>query len=107
MNNTQKIVIAIIIAGLLIGGGIWLGTKKTKMVKIPLENKTEITTDVFKDSYMEGCMGEDTNYALCNCSYNSLLNQMGKEKLVEFSVDYLNTNEMPAPVLKKIMTDCL
>lgn len=107
MNKTQKIVIAIIVAGLLIGGGIWLGTKKEKMVTIPLD-KTEISTNIMKDSYMEGCMGEDsTSYALCNCTYNSLINNYGKEKVIELSVDYLNTEEIPADILKKVMDDCL
>lgn len=108
MNKTSKIVIAIIVAGLLIGGGIWLATRKEEVVKIPLEDKTEVANNVLKDSYMTGCMeGNEVTYTFCDCTYNSLINQMGKEKVIEMSVDYSETSEIPASVIEKVAKDCL
>jgi hypothetical protein len=106
MDKTSKIALAIIVAGLLIGGAFYFTNKEEKMLTIPLD-KTDNGMSVYKDSFMEGCMEESATYSTCNCYYNSLLNQLGEDGLLEVSLNYAQTEQFPAEVLTKAVKDCL
>jgi hypothetical protein len=103
MNETTKLVIGVVIAGLLIGGAIMFN-KKEKMVTVPIEGNI---SDTYKDNFMEGCISDTSTYADCNCYYNSLERQIGKENMLQFSLDYIETEQIPEKVLTRVIEDCL
>jgi len=47
-----------------------------------------------KEGFIEGCMEEDAIYSECLCLYKHILNDMGKERLMEASIEYAETNMM-------------
>jgi hypothetical protein len=102
MEKETKLAIGIIIAGLLVGVGVWLSGTKEEMITIPLAT----TQDTFKEDFMSGCTEEGT-YENCNCYYNSLVNRLGKEGLVNLSLNYMQTEQISADVFTKVYSDCI
>jgi len=80
--------------------------EEEKMITIPIETES-LSTSKFENDFMEGCMGEDsTSYAMCSCAYNSIHNELGDDGIVELSVNYLKTEQIPEKVMTKVIKDC-
>jgi hypothetical protein len=101
MDKTTKIVLAVIVAGALIGIGWGLSSKVSeKEDRIVVPTTTDTAMDNYKDGYIEGCVGTDiSTYAYCECTYNKALSTMGKDKLIEESYNYLKTNTLSSEFL--------
>ena len=105
MKTYEKVILVLVIAATIIGVTYLITNKPEKMINVPLESST-MTTDVYKDGYMEGCVSDAATYTFCSCSYDSLIKRLGKEGLLKMSLDYLQTEQIPESVLTGIMTDC-
>ncbi len=67
-----------------------------------------VTMETFKDSFMIGCMEDGwIEYKTCECMYNSLLNQLGEEGLIDLSLEVLETGEIPKAISSKMLNECL
>lgn len=85
--KTNKIIVAIILAGIMIAGSIYI-TNNKKEVEAP----RDIMAEVFEDNFLEGCIGEDVgNIKLCNCMYQNLEKTYDTDTLFELSIRYEET----------------
>lgn len=60
----------------------------------------------FEGDFVLGCTEEGGTYTECRCMYDSLINQLGFDGVVNMSMNYLNTGQMPTKVLVQAMEDC-
>ena len=107
MKTIEKVALGLVlvIALCLIFGSIIANNEKS--VYVPIENKSEIAIDV-KSNFIEGCVEDgDASYTLCVCAYNSLRSQLGDEGIIDLSLDYLKTEQIPEKVVEKMIKDCI
>ena len=82
-------------------------TKKVETVKVPHASLYENTIeDEFKDGFIEGCAEEGATVAQCTCSYNLLIDELGFDGVMNMSIEYINTEELPLKLLSQIVEEC-
>ena len=62
-------------------------------------------TDTFKEDYMEGC-SDGTNLDYCECTYDYLLEDLGKSGFLKVAYKYTETEVLP-DVMFDAMAKCL
>lgn len=97
-NKELKIVGIIVAVILLIGGGFFLSraTEKEEVYQPTVQK------DVFRESYMEGCISEDASYAYCDCSYEKLKAEYGMSGFVNLALEYDKTGNLPDKALETV-----
>lgn len=105
MTNEIKIVLAILVAGSIIGAGVYFSKdSKEETVTIP---QTTTLSSTFKDNFIEGCLEKDTSkYTLCSCMYDKLEENLGVQGVMDMSLEYLKTNQLPTNVFS-IIAPCV
>lgn len=54
-----------------------------------------VSNDDIRDGFVSGCMEDGTaTEDQCNCLYNHVLADLGKEDLMKYSIEYVETNKM-------------
>lgn len=101
MKNTQQnatigAVIAVIV---ILGLAVYFTEQDTKIE--PVAQKTD-----FKEVFMSGCLeaGSDL-YAYCSCTYDKLEKDLGISGLIDVSIKYDETGELPKEVFPA-MSSC-
>jgi len=80
---------------------IGLATPEEKMVSMPIEGDTMAS---FKADFIAGCTEDETSsYYQCNCAYNELEKEYGKDGLLDMSIDYLKTEQFPERAISVIL----
>lgn len=83
---------------------IGMVAEKNETVRVPIENKDSS----FRDNFIVGCMdGDKSEESNCSCYYDSMFRQIGLDGIIELSVDYIETEELPSKVLTKAFSDCI
>jgi len=81
---------------LFLVGGIVLKTVAKE------EARKEAKMIEFRNSFMEGCMGEEAPFEYCDCVYDFLLRAKGDEGFVDMALEYSETKEFPQDMDKAI-----
>ena len=69
--------------------------KLEKQVKEALTREQPESVDEFKQSYMEGCLGEDSNFSYCDCTYETLKQKLGMDEFVKLAIKYADDEIIP------------
>lgn len=94
MKNIElKIVAGLIVIGLAVAGGIYIGR--------PAEKVEKIESNVIRDSFMSGCLPESSQ-AVCSCIYDALINKLGKAGFLKMSLEYDKTGEFTDETLETV-----
>lgn len=101
MKSNNAIVIAIIAAALIIGGAVFMGYKNKEVVVDSSSN----TYLALKDGFMEGC-SDGTNYTECSCYFDKIIEREGEKGMMNLSIDYNNTGELPN-YIGDIVLECI
>lgn len=84
--KTKEIITGIIVLTAIIAGTIiYLNDNK--------EDFSKEESAVFKANFIEGCMLEGENYALCSCAYDYLAKDLGEKKFIQEAMKAELTDE--------------
>ena len=100
MDKETKLVSAILVAGLLIAGGVWLGAKGEK-VEAPTV-KVDNFKEMAKSNFMDSCVGGSATYGYCSCAFEKLYAKDGAEGLLKLGEEYSRTNVLPEGTIELI-----
>ncbi len=104
----MKLLISVIKAILILFGFIFItaifsANSDNKKTEEELEKRAKVAElDPDKQLFMDGCVGEEANYTYCECTYDYLEDEYGKEGIVELAGEYLSTDEVPDEMLDAI-----
>jgi hypothetical protein len=98
-NILKGVVIGIVACVIFILGGLMLSSNES--VQEVTQDKPE-QSKVFKEEYMKGCITEGATYAYCDCTYDFMENKVGYKKLVELSIEFMETNKLPDIMLEAV-----
>ena len=105
MKKYEKIILTIVLSVVLTVAVLNI-SKEEAMITVPIEEPTVSMVD-YKESFIGGCIGEDASYSFCSCAYDSLLNQLGEEGVIDLSMNYLKTEQIPEKVMTNVLKSCL
>lgn len=98
MENKQSIWVAMVLVAIVVFAitvAAMSNKKEDKMITIPLETPTTVS-DTFKTGFVEGCMdGVASKYSSCTCMYNVLEKDLGTQGLLDMSLEYTKTQQIP------------
>lgn len=98
MDNTTKIVLGLIVAGVLIGGAVMIKGEKVEVKK----EQTVSYKEAAKEAFMGECASEEGYYAYCNCAFEELYTDLGASGFSKLSIDYNETKVIPDSALETI-----
>jgi len=89
------LIVAIVLSVLI------FNNKEEPKIKVPIaEKEVSIVEREFKAGFIEGCTEDNLiSYSVCNCAYNKMINHYGFNKLLELSLEYIETEELPAKTI--------
>ena len=112
MSGKEKIVLGIIGGFILLVAVTKPKAEKTKPVGKDEEVKTLIETtkptpiskrDVFKESFMEGCLEDgETGYQECSCFYDYLLSRYGLNGILDMEEEMEYSDEIPDEMFEAV-----
>ena len=82
MTSTNKTIIAVLVA-FFIGNAI---TNKTPNYIPNVQNENDTFITAYTESFMEGCLYDPSFYSFCSCSLDTLVSNIGVERLIEESI---------------------
>ena len=107
MNKTnQTLLIIAILAGLAFLFVTF--TSKTEAPKVEVEQKTavqELYEDEMEIGFVESCF-ESAPLSQCQCTYDSLMNELGFEGFVDMSTEYSETGILTDKAIS-IFSSCI
>lgn len=69
------------------------------------ETKSNFNNE-FKDEFVKGCNSEGGSYTECACMYDSMIDQVGFDGMIDMSINYLETEELPMDVMTEAVETC-
>jgi len=94
MKIIKNILIALGIAFLII---LLIGLFTQADKKTTTKNDTDMMTK-FKQSYVENCTMSSGMEDYCKCTYDYMVDKYGEEGLIDISIDYYRTEELPEEI---------
>lgn len=106
-ETLKGIIIAVVVTLLAVVFINSVVSKNEEMVKVPINDFTSgVDRNSFEDGFIEGCVEEGATYSECDCMWNSVITQLGFDGVVEMTLDYLRTEELPLAVMTNAYNDC-
>lgn len=106
-KKENLIAILIVVIGILIVLVITKTSlfKKEKMITVPLD--TDTVGINFRENFIVGCTqsGEAT-YKFCSCAYNRMEQEYGEDGMIDLSLNYLKTEQLPEKI-EELVLPCI
>lgn len=96
MKNKNLIIVGVIVLILLVGGGIFLATKKSSKPTIPVQQSEEILTLSPDDIGLSLTKGKDENRVIMK------VNKVDGIRVIEYQLSYKSAGDIPRGVIGNV-----
>jgi hypothetical protein len=77
--------------------------EKGKEVQEPQKVEESSNKETMREDFLGGCISEDSTYAYCNCAFEAIYKDLGEEKFMKESVEFVLTDELPEELKESLI----